>query len=195
MAFNLDNYEDVASRVKRFQDAYPMGRIQVRVLDFDKEKGSILLEANIYRTDAADELPAGTDIAMEWASKSPVSKNWWVENAATSAVGRAIALVLPTEQKATRENMQQVESINAKAENRAPRDPWAVSDAVDVIANELGGELLPEAPICAHGHMVIKEGENAKKEPYKGYVCPEKDRSAQCKAQWMTLNSSGKWVL
>lgn len=197
MAWDLSNYEDVASRVKRFQEAYPMGRIIVKVLDFDKDRKTMLVEASVYRTDAADELPAATDIALEWASKSKVSESWWAENAATSAIGRAISSVLPTEIKATRESMAQVNAIE-----KEKSDPWAVygnatkvSTAVEQLQDGLGAEILSESPICAHGHMLFKQGENAKKEPYQGYVCPEKDRKAQCKAQWMELNAEGKWVL
>lgn len=195
MAWDLSNYEDVASRVKRFQEAYPMGRIYVKVLDFDKDKGSILVEASVYRTDT-EEMPAAVDIAMEWAKKSAISEKWWVENAATSAIGRAISSVLPTEVKATRENMA---VVNEVAKQKA--DPWAVygeetklGTAVEQLQDQLGAEILSESPICAHGHMIHKKGEKDGKE-YQGYVCPEKDRKAQCKSQWLKLDASGKWVL
>lgn len=194
MAFNLDNYEDVASRVARFQEAYPMGRIYVKVLDFDKERGSILVEAQVYRTDT-EELPAATDIAMEWAKKSNVSEKWWVENAATSAIGRAISSVLPTPIKATRESMAVVNELQKKATPPAERDPWTITEAVETLQNQLGAEVLEESPLCAHGHMIRKEGEKKTGVPYLGYVCPEKNKDAQCKSRWATLTPEGKWVL
>lgn len=199
MAFNLDNYEDVASRVKRFQEAYPMGRIYVKVLDFDKEKGSILVEASVYRTDT-EEMPAAIDIAMEWAKKSSISEKWWVENAATSAIGRAISSVLPTETKATRESMAVVNEVA-----KAKVDPWAVygeetkiGTAVEQLQDQLGGEILSESPICAHGHMLLREGSKPNKEgietPYKGYVCPEKKKDQQCKPKWMVWSkTNAEW--
>lgn len=193
MAFNLDNYEDVASRVARFQEAFPMGRITVKVLDFDKERGSILVEASIYRTDANDEAPAAVDIAMEWAKKSNVSEKWWVENAATSAIGRAISSVLPTPVKATRESMAVVNELERKATPPAPRDPWTITEAVETLQTQLGAEVLEESPICAHGHMIRKEGETKTGKPYVGYLCPEKNKAAQCKPRWGTLQPDGKW--
>jgi len=193
MAFDLSGYEDVASRVARFQDAFPMGRITVRVLDFDKERGSILVEASIYRTDAADEAPAAVDIAMEWNKKSNVSEKWWVENAATSAIGRAISSVLPTPIKATRESMAVVNELERKATPPAARDPWTITDAVETLQTQLGAEVIEEAPLCAHGHMIRKEGEKKTGEPYVGYLCPEKNKAAQCKPRWGTLQADGKW--
>jgi len=47
----LDNYEDVNARVRRFQDAFPMGRIETSIVDFNFEKGFALVEARVYRDD------------------------------------------------------------------------------------------------------------------------------------------------
>lgn len=194
MAFNLDNYEDVASRVRRFQDAYPLGRIYVKVLDFDKERGSILVEAQVFRTDT-EELPAATDIAFEWAKKSNVSEKWWVENAATSAIGRAISSVLPTDHKAVRESMAQVNEIERKK-----ADPWTIQDkeasvgnTAELLRDQLGAELIEEAPLCFHGHMIRKEGEKKDGTPYVGYLCPEKTKANQCKPRWGQLQPDGRW--
>lgn len=196
MAFNLDNYEDVASRVARFQQMYPMGRIYVKILDFDKERGSILVEAQVFRTDT-EEYPAATDIAMEWVKKSSVSEKWWVENAATSAIGRAIASVIPTEVKAIRESMAAVNEHQKKAAPPVERDPWSVDQAIDEVREQIGAEILDEAPICLHGHMILREGEKKDKDgelkAYRGYVCGEKDRANQCPAQWMIFGSNGQW--
>lgn len=192
MAFDLSNYEDVASRVARFQEAFPLGRIYVKVLDFDKERGSILVEAQVFRTDT-EELPAATDIAMEWAKKSNVSEKWWVENAATSAIGRAISSVLPTPIKATRESMAVVNELQQKATPPAARDPWTITEAVETLQTQLGAVVIEEAPLCAHGHMIRKEGEKKTGEPYVGYLCPEKTKAAQCKPRWGTLQADGKW--
>jgi hypothetical protein len=194
MAFNLDNYEDVASRVARFQQMYPMGRIYVKVLDFDKERGSILVEAQVFRTDT-EEYPAATDIAMEWVKKSSVSEKWWVENAATSAIGRAIASVIPTEVKATRESMAVVNEHQKKATPPVERDPWSVDQAIDEVREQIGAEVLAESPICLHGHMTLREGSkmvDGVDKPYRGFVCTETDRKNQCPAQWMVLDQFSK---
>ena len=62
MAFDLKNYEDVQSRVKRWQDAYPLGRITTSIIEFNAEKGFVLVKAECFRDDIT-ELPAGVDYA------------------------------------------------------------------------------------------------------------------------------------
>jgi hypothetical protein len=81
-------------------------------------------------------------------------------------------------------------------------DPWAkpiweegfttAKSAVTQVAEQLGGELVAESPICKHGHMLLKEGDKNGK-PYRGHVCPEKVKANQCPAVWYVLTSEGKW--
>lgn len=198
MAWDLSNYEDVASRVKRFQEAYPMGRIIVKVLDYDKTNKAMLIEASVYRTDALDEPPAATDIALEWASKSKISGMWWAENAATSAIGRAISSVLPTENKATLQNMEQVKAIETHQ-----ADPWTIatneqsfSTAVEQLQEQMGGEVLSESPICAHGHMIKRESKPDATKEWCGFFCTEKTKANQCAPIWMVRSATtGQWRL
>lgn len=198
MAWDLSNYEDVASRVKRFQEAYPMGRIIVKVLDYDKTNKAMLIEASVYRTDAPDEPPAAVDIALEWAAKSKISGMWWAENAATSAIGRAISSVLPTENKATLQNMQQVKAIQNEQD-----DPWAIatkeqhiSTAVEQLQEQMGGEVLAESPICGHGHMIKRESKPDAPKEWAGFFCTEKTKAKQCEPLWMIRSAStGQWRL
>ena len=193
----LDNYEDVNARVRRFQDAYPMGRIETSIVDFNFEKGFALVEARVYRDDLA-MLPAGVDYALEWAGKSPVSKSWWMENASTSAIGRALSLVLPTDNKPTKSDMGKVERFSAKDVAAAPVDAWStfpqLGEAISEITAKLGGEIVEEAPLCVHGHMIRKEGVSEKTgKAYFGYTCTEKTRANQCDAIWYRMSPSGKW--
>lgn len=193
----LDNYEDVNARVKRFQEAFPMGRIETSIVDFNFDKGFALVEARVYRDDIA-MLPAGVDYALEWAGKSPVSKQWWLENASTSAIGRAISLVLPTDNKPTKSDMSKVERFTAAQAQTAPVDAWSTSpqlgEAISEITAKLGGELVEEAPMCVHGHMIHKVGTSEKTgKEYFGYTCTEKTRATQCSPIWYKLSPSGKW--
>jgi hypothetical protein len=45
MAFNLEDYEDVATLNKWFIANYPMGRSDISVISHDAEKGYILVQA------------------------------------------------------------------------------------------------------------------------------------------------------
>ena len=44
MAFNLADYEEVQSKVQRWIDAYPLGRIETSIIEFNMEKGYVLVE-------------------------------------------------------------------------------------------------------------------------------------------------------
>lgn len=195
MGFNLDNYEDVNARVKRFQDAYPMGRIVTEIVELDITKQYAVVRAEVYRDDLA-VLPAGVDYAIEWSTKSHVSKTWWLENASTSAIGRALSLVLPTENKATRSDMEKVQKPKPETEvdywSNAPKEDGFTTAAAES-ERIIDGGGSEESPQCRHGHMILKEGEKNGKE-YRGYTCPEKDRNAQCDAAWMVRSATtGEW--
>jgi len=108
-------------------------------------------------------------------------------------------VVLGTDEKPSREDMTQVETMpKAFIED----DPWAkpiweegfttAKSAVAEVADQLGGELISESPICKHGHMLLKEGDKNGK-PYRGHVCAEKVKANQCPAVWYVLTSEGKW--
>jgi hypothetical protein len=88
MAYNLDNYEPVDVRLERFWEKYPNGRTHTAVLE--KTENSILMIGSIY-ADRADLNPIATGIAEEVKSNSGVNRDAWVENAETSALGRALA--------------------------------------------------------------------------------------------------------
>jgi hypothetical protein len=198
MAFNLADYEEVQSKVQRWIDAYPLGRIETSIIEFNMKDGYVLVEARCYRNDLAT-LPAAIDYALEWREKSPVSRLWWLENAVTSAIGRCLNQVLPSLKKASKEDMSKIERLTPEQIKAAPIDAWSIApnigSAVEALASELGGQLIEEAPLCDHGHMILKSGVSEKTgREYHGYTCPERTKANQCDAIWYKLDSNGKWV-
>lgn len=201
MAGFLDGYETVNQKVIRLHATFPTNRIETSIIDWNPEKGYILIECRIYRH-YEDEKPAAIDYAHGMVGAYNVQmKRWYVEDTVSSAIGRCASVVLGAETKPSLESMQQVETMpKAFVEN----DPWAkpiwedgfttAKSAVEQIASELGGKLESEAPICPHGHMILKEGDSPKTgKPYRGHVCPEKVKANQCKPIWYVLGSDGKW--
>lgn len=88
MAFNRDDYETVETRIFKFWDRYPNGRIITR-LEAHTDTDYIVAAA-IYRdTDA--EIPFATGLAQETVGTSQVNKTSALENCETSAIGRALA--------------------------------------------------------------------------------------------------------
>jgi hypothetical protein len=198
MAFNLSEYEEVQSKVQRWIDAYPLGRIETSIIEFNMKDGYVLVEARCYRDDLAT-LPASIDYALEWRDKSTVSRLWWLENAVTSAIGRCLNQVLPSLKKASVEDMSKIERLTPEQIKAAPIDAWSIApnigSAVEALASELGGQLIEEAPLCNHGHMILKSGVSEKTgREYHGYTCPERTKANQCDAVWYKLDANGKWV-
>lgn len=200
----LDNYEDVAARIKRLHATHPTNRVETHIIDFNAQAGYILVECRIFR-EYEDEKPSAIDYAFgRVESYNPSMKRWFVEDTVTSAIGRCAGLLLGSETRPTLQNMQQVETMPAAFVNKVEDDPWrkpfgedgfaTAATGIAEIVNQLGGELIGEAPQCKHGHMLWRE--KAKDKPGKdwgGYFCSEKLKANQCAPMWHTLGSDGKW--
>lgn len=205
MAFDLKNYEDVQSRVKRFQEAFPLGRIVTSIVDFSAEKGHVLVKAECFRDDIT-ELPAGVDYAFGNVAFYPTHmKRFFIEDTTTSAIGRCISLVLPTELKPTQQDMSKVAgSAPQPVDMDKFKDFWAIDSAgaetvgtaVEQLHEQLGAEVLSESPICAHGHMLKRESKPDAPKEWCGYFCSEKTKAKQCDPIWMIRSTTtGQWRL
>jgi hypothetical protein len=191
--FDLESYEDVNSRIKRFRETHVSGRIETQIIDIDISKGYILIQASVYR-EHEDNVPSAIDYAFEIRSDRGVNRDFWVENAVTSAVGRAIGLLMPSEKRPTKQDMEKVERLSHVP---AQSDPWAtftvstseaesVGDVLQLVSDKLGGEIVEESPLCAHGRMLPKSGTSSKTgRAYSGFVCPSKVKADQCAAVWL----------
>lgn len=111
--FNLENYIPVHERITAFYEVYPEGRIKTSVEHLDVQKGFVLMKAEIYRTPLAPQ-PSATGHAFEYKDVGFVNKTSWVENAESSAVGRALALLGFKVERgiASREEMEKVERMS-----------------------------------------------------------------------------------
>lgn len=190
--FDLDSYEDVAARIKRFRDTFISGRIEVSIIDVNFDKGYVLMRAEAYR-EHEDLVPAAVDFAYEVRSDRGVNRDFWIENASTSCIGRVIGLLIPSEKRPTRQDMEKVERLSHVP---ASPDPWAtftvstenvetVGSVLQLVSDQLGAEIVSEERLCSHGRMIHKEGTSSKTgKPYSGYVCPSKVKSDQCAAVW-----------
>jgi len=191
--FDLESYEDVNSRIKRFRETHVSGRIETQIIDIDITKGYILIQASVYR-EHEDTCPSAIDYAFEIRSDRGVNRDFWVENAVTSAVGRAIGLLMPSEKRPTKQDMEKVERLSHVP---AQSDPWAtftvetsevdtVGQVLQLVSDQLGGEIVETTPLCAHGRMIHKSGTSSKtNKAYEGYVCPSKVKADQCQAVWL----------
>ena len=209
MAFNLEDYEDVATLNKWFIANYPMGRSDISVISHDPEKGYILVQATVWR-DSKDAAPAASNIAFgSRETFMPNMKKWYVEDTASSALGRAIIILKGSNKTATKDDMKRVENepiknIYGKSGNskiiemalrksfaddaKETKEPtvWSVGDPLETLPTK------PKQQECAHGLMILKEGTAKTGKPYYGYVCSA-PKGEQCDARWGKLTAAGSW--
>ena len=218
--FNLEDYETVSDRVARFQKLHLGGRIVTKVVSLDNTKGEVLALAEVYR-EHEDTQPSAVDYAFGIASTYPHSmRKFYVEATVTSAVGRALSLILDTDKKPTREDMQKVkahdevkakvEEVKAKMANTSGEyipvvkedDPWTIKpatmpptmgEAVSMVKEIIGGQTEKDIPHCQHGEMAWKTGTTKAGKPWGHFKCTS-TRIDQCKDPiWYEIAQDGSW--
>jgi len=215
----LDNYEGNKERTDRWIARFPFGRLEAHIIEFNAEKGYVLIQAKAWRNQEEVE-PAGIDYAYGYlAAFNANMKRWMIEDTSTSALMRVMALVMGGAEKATKETMQQVESMSKKVATADPAqdyDYWTtkfgdvpsfksetelsdaekaqtIGGAIEEVTAQLGGEMLKEAPQCQHGHRVWREGVSAKNgKAWGNYSCVER-KPNQCDPVWYVFTSDGTW--
>lgn len=108
---NLDNYETVEERIRRFYKDNPEARITTDLVQVDGEPGRSrwIVKAYVYR-DAERERPDATGYAFEIDGEGMTQKAAALETCETSAIGRALAnLNYSGNKRVTREEMAKVQ--------------------------------------------------------------------------------------
>jgi hypothetical protein len=221
--FNLNDYEDVDTRIHKFYETFPDGSIHTELIQNDDEKGIVIFKATAFRT-YADSVASAIGYARGARKDRGVDRDFWFENCETSAIGRCLAnLGLSARGKRasslemakvadaqadgkqpvrvrTKEHKEFIEQRNPEAEIvwdttlEPPADEPAFSRADDL--ENLLGDVLGAQPIptCKHGARILREG-TGKKGAYRGWSCPlpYRQKAEQCKTIWMILDPSGKW--
>ena len=106
--FNLEDYETVEERIKRFYSMHEDGRITTEVVTAGVD-GKWLFKAYVYLTagDQAKGLPKATGYASE--TEGGPQTDWKAELGETSAIGRALSnMNLSGSKRSSREEMQKV---------------------------------------------------------------------------------------
>lgn len=111
--FNLADYETVEERIRRFYADHPDARIITRNItsESDRERRTWVVEATVYvnKTDQDNMCPKATGLAFEIDGTGGANKTSALENAETSAIGRALANAnYSGNKRATREEMEKV---------------------------------------------------------------------------------------
>lgn len=93
--FNLDEYELVEDRIRRFYEDHPDGRIVTYEIttEEDRAKGYFIVRAQVFldHEDQHANCPKATGMAFEIEGTAGANRTAALENAETSAIGRALA--------------------------------------------------------------------------------------------------------
>jgi hypothetical protein len=217
--FNLENYEDVDTRIHNFYEAYPMGSIITQLVSNDEEKGIVVFMAEAFRV--TDDPIAARGYARGARKDRGVDRDFWFENCETSAIGRCLAN-LGLSAKGKRASSLEMAKVNdakgqpapirvrteeqrdfLSATNKEAEIVWDTTieppadvepvfkDAIDLIQQTFSAEPVPQ---CKHGSRVLREG-TGKNGAYRGWGCslPMKRKAEQCRMIWMVIDPSGKW--
>lgn len=171
--FDLSGYVEVAERLREWYEKNPSARIVTSIVEQTDKR--VTVKAEVFRK-AEDLLPAGVGhSALGIPGTTPYTRGAELENAETSAIGRAlVAAGLPSKKIASADEVlaKRAENVFAEVADRAlpPIDTVIVADI-----NAVGAEIA--AGKCrVHGRdWAFKEGTSKLGKPYAFWSCGAKD--------------------
>lgn len=115
MAFDLSSYETVETRLARFWEQFPEGRVETTLMNYDGE--SCIVRSVIWKH-RDDANPTATGYAHEIHTERGVNMTSFIENCETSSLGRVLSNMGLAKQGArpSREEMEKVQRLT-------PTDP------------------------------------------------------------------------
>jgi hypothetical protein len=201
MAAFMDGYEGNKERTDRWIATFPQGRLEAHIIEFNAEKGYVLVQAKAWRNQTEMD-PAGIDYAYGYLAAYPDKmKRWMVEDSCTSALMRVMALVMGNTEKATKEVMAAIKKPAADYDYWTTKHGDVPSYKTSAEAEQSGTPSFGSSddsawsadatPSCVHGAMRWNQSKPEAPKPWAGYFCSEKIKEKQCRPNWYVMTSDG----
>ena len=173
--FDLSNYVEVADRLREWYEKYPTARIVTIVLEHTEKR--VIVRAEVFRK-AEETLPAGAGhSALAIPGTTPYTRGAELENAETSAIGRAlVAAGLPSKKVASADEVLSKRAAHVFDDVADLALPPI--DTVVVAANPVAavGMELAAGKCRVHGRdWAFKEGTSKAGKAYAFWSCGAKD--------------------
>lgn len=166
--FELKDYETVETRITKFWNAHPQGRIATDLVAYGPQ---FIVKAEVYR-DIADPVPYATGYAEETVGSSPVNKTSALENCETSAIGRALANggFATSGKRASREEMAKVQRAEESAgdDEKVPALLDRLSSVTDEETLEAIGQDIARLDLSQSAKAGLREAYIDAKEALSG---------------------------
>ena len=152
MSFNLDDYVDVPERIAIFREKWPYGSLQSEVLAYPTETYPfVVVKALAYRN-PDDKLPGIGHSAQGYPGITPYTKGSEMENAETSAWGRAIIAALAADAKRGIASRNEVQAKQGTADG--DEGPIVKAEPAGTGAKDSGESSRPGT--CTHPNVVVE---------------------------------------
>ena len=202
--FNLDDYELVEDRLKKYWKDNPEGMISTNVVHITEDGTCVTIKADV--TDNNGRLVA-TGIAQETKGDGFANTTSWVENCETSAIGRALANWKYQGNKKARPSREEMAKVERNSVTPTTDTKKKAEESVAVSSATSPIEQIKEAGFGdtkgakhPNGALAIDEdglicpcGSNARVKYYKAHE-KNKPRSPDFRCQAMAQCTAGDTV-
>jgi hypothetical protein len=181
--FDLSGYVEVADRLREFSEKNPNARIVTTIVEFTEKR--VTVKAEVFRK-ADDVLPAGVGhSALTIPGTTPYTRGAELENAETSAIGRAlVAAGLPSKKVASADEVRAKRGAGDVQIARAATEIFSAQEAaietVVLTDNPVAatGAQLAAGRCPVHGRdWAFKEGTSKAGKAYAFWSCGAKDEN------------------